>query len=145
MIDIYDYQTIYREKSFFITGYILIIGFILSLVYFVFKSTYYENYYVNSGVLMEENNLKVYVLDKDLDKITTNNKLKIKNKEFAYTIKSISDVLFNTNYYYEVVIESDLPSNLNINNNLIEFKILLDKKTILKYIYQKIGGIDGKS
>lgn len=145
MIDIYNYKTIYKEKSFFITGYIIVVGFILFLVYLVFKSTYYENYYVNSGILIEENNLKVYVLDKDLDKITTNSKLKIKNKEFAYTIKSISDVLFNTNYYYEVVIESDFSSNLNIKNNLIEFKILLDKKTILKYIYQKIGGIDGKS
>ena len=43
-------------------------------------------------------------------------------------------------YYREIILEIDLDDKLNIKNNVIDFKILLDRKTILKYIYYKIGG-----
>ena len=75
----------------------------------------------------------------DLENVTTNNKLKIKNKEFAYKIQFISDTV-NTSYYYEVIIESEFSDNVNVNNNVINFKILLSKKTILEYIFYKLGG-----
>ena len=142
MNDISNYNSIYNLRKNYLIYIFIGICFIIFLIVIIFKNVYYESYYVNSGIFIEKDKIKVYVSNSDLNKITTNNKIKIKNKKFAYKIYSISDILFNgDNYYYEVIIESNINYNINIVNNFIEFKIPLQKMTILEYILKKVGGI----
>ena len=138
MIDINEYDHIYRKDLFYIRDFALIIVLLLSNID-------YEKYYINSGIITSSKTLKTLVMSDELDKVTTNRKMKIKNKEFAYTIDSISEPVYSTDYYYEVVLHVDIDDNLNIDNNVLKFKILLSKKTILEYIFFKIGGLNGSN
>lgn len=142
MIDILNYNEMYNSKNSYINYIFISICFIILLITVVFNNIYYESYYINSGILLEKDKMKVYVNNLDLNKITTNNILKINNKEFAYKTNLISDILFDgNNYSYEVIIESRFDNSINILNNVINFKIPLRKKTILEYILKKVGGI----
>ena len=138
-MELLKYNDLYNKNKSLIKIWLFIIVVIGCLI-LAFYNIDYENYYNNSGVVADNDILKIYVTEDDLDKIINNNKMKIKDKTFAYKIKSISDVLFNSIYYREVILNVDLKKNLNIKNNVIEFEISLDKKTIFEYIIYKIGG-----
>ena len=145
MIDINEYDHIYRKDLFYIRDFALIIVLLLIISAIVLSNIDYEKYYINSGIITSSKTLKTLVMSDELDKVTTNRKMKIKNKEFAYTIDSISEPVYSTDYYYEVVLHVDIDDNLNIDNNVLKFKILLSKKTILEYIFFKIGGLNGSN
>ncbi len=145
MIDINEYDHIYRKDLFYIRDFALIIVLLLIISTIVLSNIDYEKYYINSGIVTSSKTLKTIVISDELDKVTTNRRMKIKNKEFAYTIDSISDPIYSTDYYYEVVLHVDIDDNLNIDNNVLKFKILLSKKTILEYIFFKIGGLNGSN
>ena len=145
MISIEDYNHIYKKDLFIIKDLAVIIVLILIIILILSKSISYEKYYTNSGVLISDKTLKVYVNIDDLETLTTNRIIKIKNKEFAYTIDSISNVFNGSGYYCEVIMSVDISDDLNILNNVLKFKILLSKKTILEYIFYKIGGFYGSN
>ena len=138
-MELFKYNKLYDDKKPLIKIWILILSFI-GICLLILYSIDYTSYYSNRGVIISDNYLKIYVDENDLYKISNNSKLKIENKNFAYTIKSISDILFNSTYYIEVILEMNLDDKINVKNNIIDFKILLDKKTILEYIIYKIGG-----
>jgi len=138
-MELFKYNKLYDDKKPLIKIWILILSFI-GICLLILYSIDYTSYYSNRGVIISDNYLKIYVDENDLYKISNNSKLKIENKNFAYTIKSISDILFNSTYYREVILEMNLDDKINVKNNIIDFKILLDKKTILEYIIYKIGG-----
>ena len=143
MINIDEYNHIYKKELFYIKDFVLIITLLLIVVAIILNNINYEKYYINSGVITSDKMLKILVEEDKLDEVVTNRRLKIKNKEFAYTIDSISDTLYGTTYYYEVFLNVDISDDLNIVNNVLKFKILLSKKTILEYIFFKIGGFNG--
>ena len=138
-MDLSKYNSLYNKNKSLIKIWLFVIASIGCLI-LIFYNIDYEDYYKNSVVVIDNDVLKLYVTEDDLDKIINNDKIKIKNETFAYEVKSISNVLFNSIYYREVILFTDLKENLNIKNNIVEFKILLDKKTILEYIIYKIGG-----
>lgn len=111
--------------------------FILSFV--IFKNIKYYVYFSDYGIVTEEGSIKVSVNKADLNKIANNTQIKINNKYFAYTIKSINESLDSVNNEVEIILDVKLPSNIKIANNILEFKILLSDKTILEYIIDKIG------
>ena len=85
---------------------------------------------------------KGYLVSVDLeylDRVVTNNKIKIKERNFAYTIKSISETLSLLNKPVEVFLNIKLDDNMNIINNVIQFKIIEKEMTILEYIREKVG------
>lgn len=138
-MDLLIYNDLYNKNNSLIKIWIFLIG-IISCFLIIFYNIDYENYYSNSGIVIDNNILKIYISQNDLDKISNNNKLKIKDKTFAYKINSISDILFDSVYYREVIMCVDLENKLNIKNNIVDFKILIGKKTVLEYIVDKIGG-----
>ena len=138
-MNLLDYSDLYNKNKSLVKIWLILIG-VVGCLFLILYSIDYKNYYSSSGIVVENNILKIYVTEDDLDKVSNNSRLKIKDETFAYKIKSISDVLFNSMYYREIILEIDLDDKLNIKNNVIDFKILLDRKTILKYIYYKIGG-----
>ena len=100
----------------------------------------YEKVYLSSGVVSEKNTLKVYCNKNNLKDIINNKKIIINNREFAYKNPVINSVIYDNSFYYEVLLNVDLDKSVNIENNVIDFKIPLQKMTILKYIMHKIGG-----
>lgn len=145
MISIDNYNHIYKKDLFMLKELFIIVVLILIIMLILSKSINYEKYYTNSGVLISDKTLKVYVSNNDLETLTSNRIIKIKNKEFAYTIDSISNVFSGNSYYNEVIMNVDITEDLNIENNVLKFKILLSKKTILEYIFYKIGGFYGSN
>ena len=123
------------------TFYLIIILLILSLSIIVFSNIDYQKMYINEGIVISENKLKIYCNKNDLDRIINNKKIIINRKTFAYKNIVINDIVFNNNYYFEVLIDVDLDFTENIKNSIINFKIPLEKMTILKYIVEKIGGV----
>ena len=140
MKDVFVNNVIYeKEPSYF--KWIVVILLIVSLSVVLFSNIDYQKLYINEGILVSENKLKIYCNNKDLDYIVNNEKIIINRKNFAYKKPIINDIVFNNNYYFEVLIDLDLDNNINIKNNIINFKIPLKKMTILQYIIHKIGGI----
>ena len=104
-----------------------------------FNNIKYYGYYKGNGIVIEKNTIKIEVDLNDLDRVTSNKKIKIKERNFAYTIKSISETLSSLNKSVEVIINIELDDNINIINNIIEFKIIEKEMTILEYIREKVG------
>ena len=75
----------------------------------------------------------------NLDKVISNKKIKIKERNFAYTIKSISESLSSLKNPVEVILTVKLDDEINIINNVVEIKILEKEMTILEYIREKVG------
>ena len=100
----------------------------------------YEKFYMNSGVIVDKGKMKIYCDKVGLKTIANNKKIIIEGENFAYKNIIINDIVFNDTYYFEVLFDVDLNNKYNIQNNLVDFKISLDKKTILKYMLSKIGG-----
>lgn len=121
--------------------YVLILIFFILIIVYIFSDIKYYDYYLNNGVVVDDYIMEIYVLKDDLNIVQDNKKIQIKNKLFAYNIESISEPIFNEKYYYKVNIFVNITDDLNKKNNIIEFKILKDKRTILQYIFYKIGGI----
>jgi len=141
-MDLKEYKVLYNNKEeklykLWIVVFVLIISFIL----FMFNSIDYEKFYKNNAIVVEKNKIKFYCNNEDLINITKNKKIIIEGKNFAYRNLTISNVIYNEKYYNEIVMDVDLSNNINVINNIIDFKILLQKKTILQYIFYKIGGI----
>ena len=139
MKDITTLNEIYKLE---IKPYNILIKFLIitTLLIISLNKIKYNKYYFNSSNVISKNKIEMYVNKNDLDKVYNNKKIIIKEREFAYTIEKISEPIFNIDYYYRVILNIKLDDNINKKNNLVNIKILLDRKTILKYIIQKIGG-----
>ncbi|MBQ7104831.1 MAG: hypothetical protein IJN90_03145 [Bacilli bacterium] len=138
MIDINDYKQIYNKKIKSVTKiWVLFIIFIIIGIIYINNSFKYIRYYSNLGEYKKDN-LYIYVLIDDLNKITKNNKVLIENKEFAYKIKEISEenININNNYYKEVKL--DIKDNKFINNEVINITIKIEELDLIKYIYKTI-------
>ena len=138
MIDINDYKQIYNKKIKSVTKiWVLFIIFIIIGIIYINNSFKYIRYYSNLGEYKKDN-LYIYVLIDDLNKITKNNKVLIENKEFAYKIKKISaeNININNNYYKEVKL--DIKDNKFINNEVINITIKIEELDLIKYIYKTI-------
>ena len=64
--------------------------------------------------------------------------MKIKNKEFAYNIKTISEenIYLNNNYYKEISLSID--KNNLIENEIAEIKIVTKESSLLEYIFKTV-------
>ena len=130
MININNYNNLYNKKVRLLNCLTVGIIFVVLIIFIVFRNIKYEEFYINNGMVIDSNVVELMVNVDELNYVTTNDKLKINDNTFAYTIISISDVMFNNNYYYQIIL-------LNIKP--------LSKKTILKYIKYKIGGFNEKN
>lgn len=146
MININNYNNLYNKKVRLLNCLTVGIIFIVLIIFIVFRNIKYEEFYINNGMVIDSNVVELMVNVDELNHVTTNDKLKINDNTFAYTIISISDVMFNNNYYYQkILLDIKLDKKSNIKNNILKIKIPLSKKTILKYIKYKIGGFNEKN
>ncbi len=146
MININNYNNLYNKKVRLLNCLTVGIIFVVLIIFIVFRNIKYEEFYINNGMVIDSNVVELMVNVDELNYVTTNDKLKINDNTFAYTIISISDVMFNNNYYYQkILLNIKLDKKSNIKNNILKIKIPLSKKTVLKYIKYKIGGFNEKN
>jgi len=120
---------------------VIVVFIIINLILLLFINIKFTRFYQTCGIVIEEDYLKVAINSKDLTKIISNKKIKINEREFAYNVDFISDPIISDFVYYEVILNIQLEERDNKKNNLLDFKIPLEKMTILEYILKKIGGL----
>lgn len=138
MIDINDYKILFKikdKKIVKIWMFVLLI-IIIGMIYINNRFKYY-NYYSNKGEY-KNNYLDLYVLIDDLDKITENNEVYIKNKKFAYTIQEISkdNIYLNKNYYK--IVKIFIKSEKLIENEVIDLKIITEQSSLIEYVFKTV-------
>lgn len=141
MLDIRDYLLEYKRK---IPNLILIwtvfLVFIITFVLIINNSFKITNYYLVKGIV-KDNKLNLVVSLDRKDSIIKNNYIYIDENKYKYKVESISDIVQeNNNFYQQIILDIDVKDDNLIENNVIESKFIVSKKTILEYIYNLIKG-----
>lgn len=138
MVDINDYKLIYQLKIKSITRkWLFVLLIIIIGIIIITKSFKYEKYYSNIGEY-KNNYIIMYVRTNDIKEITKNYRIKIKNNEFAYKIKSISEEnIYIGNEYYKEVKLSVKKIKLK-ENEVIDINIIIDEYSILEYVFKTV-------
>ncbi len=136
-MDVFQYE---KEKYPCYKVWISITILVLVLLTVLFNNIDYEIVYKSNGIVIDVNTLKIYCSKDDLDKIVNNKNIIINNRKFAYKNIVINDIVYNQNYYFEVILNVEIDKSNNVKNNVIDFKIPIKKLTILEYILHKVGG-----
>lgn len=114
---------------------VLIIMIIFIIISTMFK---YNKYLYYRGVVVKEEEyfLKIYVDEKDINKIIVN-ELIIDDKNYKYKIKKISESYFigeDSKKYKEILLDVNIKDDMKIINNIIDIRFKLEKTTIMKEI-----------
>lgn len=114
--------------------YIVVSIFIVSILSIIILNNnlydYYEGY-----ASYNDGNLSLIVSIYDLNKITTNNEILIGGATFSYKINKID------NYLEEYkIININVDNYKGIENEIIKYKVVIDKDTILNYLIKTIKG-----
>ena len=131
----YDIDKYPCYKIWIIVTFLIIVSFLVLLY-----SIDYEKVYKSSGVIVEKDMLKVYCDKDNLNKIINNKRIIINNKNFAYKNPVINSIVYEDDYYFEILLSISLDKSTNIENNVVDIQIPLQRMTILEYILYKIGG-----
>lgn len=121
--------------------YILVVSIFLSiLVIIILFNNNLENYYVTKATVKDKEIIIIVDID-NLDKITSNKKIKIERNIFTYKVLKINDLESNGIVYKEVIIKvEDIDEKLLIDNNIINTKIIVKKSTMLDYLLKTMKG-----
>ncbi|MGN1379007.1 MAG: hypothetical protein ACI4XR_01235 [Bacilli bacterium] len=127
----YYLQNIKYKNNLFL---IMFLGIFIIFIILSFFLESYSNF--NTYGIYENGFIKVNILVENSDKITLNNKMKIKNDEYSYKIDNISDLL-NENYQnYQIY---TLKTNINLKENeVVKITFYFDKEKIIKKIFKII-------
>ena len=138
-----NYQDSFQNRNISIFKSVVVVLFfifILSLI-IVFNNNFYE-YYTGYGILESKNEISILVDIKDLNKITSNEKIIIERTTFSYKVLSIdnANIEYGNNIFKKVIISVLIPNELNIENNYVKYNIITEKDTILNYVLNTIKG-----
>lgn len=140
-MDIESFQKSFKNSEINIKPYLLVVSILLSIILIIIGfNNNIEDYYITRGTIDKEN-VKVIVDINNMDKITKNKKLKIGKDIFTYKILKIEDNIYNNNIYKEITINvENISSNILIDNNVIELKIIVNKTSAFNYLVKTIKG-----
>lgn len=142
MLDIKDYLLEYERKiPNILVSWIVILSFII-IIGLIINSTFkIVDYYKVEGIVKNSELILVLPLKK-IDYIIDNNYVYIDDKKYNYSVKSLSEDIINNNneFYQEVILDIDLKDKNFIDNKIVSSKFIINKKTILIYIYNLFKG-----
>ena len=142
MYDIKDYLLEYKRKI----PHILLIWF--SLLVFIITITLiingflkFTDYYKLDGIV-KNNKLIITVPYNQVDYITNNHFVYIKNKKYKYQMENIKEEIINVGneFYQEIMLKIDLKDRVLVDNNIIEIKFIIKEMTIFEYICNLFKG-----
>lgn len=137
-MDINYFNNSFSNEELNVKKYFLLVLFFIVLLFFILKNNSFYDYYLGSGVV-SNNMIKTSVLLNNLEKINTNNKIEIGGSTFTYEVESIEkeDYIYGENYYKMVNIKI-IESFNYIENDYINYKIILDKDTMFSYFLKQL-------
>ncbi len=142
-IDIGDYNLGYGNKKVNILyKWIVVLIFIITITLILIFNKYHYMYYQGSGILKERDYLTINVYIEDIDKVIKNKYIMIGGSTLTYNVANISEEFTaqGTILYKEITLKIDLEDTINIENNYIKFRIMIDKISMLDYVLSKIKG-----
>ena len=135
MNDILDIEIILQKQKYPLIYNVGIIILLILLVFIYISGIYnYKTYYITLGTV-KNNYLELLVNIDDIKYISNQKELKIDNKTYKYSIKSISEKLYvdesKNNYKYVHIKVHNLS---NIENYVYKIKIEKENKKIIEHI-----------
>lgn len=126
-----------KNKLVILLSSIVIISFIIMIILAHLLKV--EKYYQNKGIVVLDNDnyyLKLYVDFENIETIINNSSILINEDNYQYNIVSISDLLESNYDNYQIFYLQILNPNKNllVNNLVINYKILTDRESLIKYI-----------
>lgn len=126
-----------KNKLVILLSSIVIISFIIMIILAHLLKV--EKYYQNKGIVVLDNDdyyLKLYVDFENIETIINNSSILINEDNYQYNIISISDLLESNYDNYQIFYLQILNPNKNllVNNLVINYKILTDRESLIKYI-----------
>ena len=138
-----DYEQIekyYENNNISVQVFIYSIVISLLLVILLLCMTCLEkNKYYDNQVIVKENKLITIVKYSDITKLLDSNKILINKKYYNYHVNNISFVDGNYNYYC-VELSFDLSDNYKLENNILDYRVLISKESILKFFVRIVKG-----
>lgn len=126
-----------KNKLVILFSSVVIISFIIMIILAHLLKV--EKYYQNKGIVVLDNDnyyLKLYVDFENIETIINNSSILINEDNYQYNIISISDLLESNYVNYQIFYLQILNPNKNllVNNLVINYKILTDRESLIKYI-----------
>lgn len=126
-----------KNKLVILFSSVVIISFIIMIILAHLLKV--EKYYQNKGIVVLDNDnyyLKLYVDFENIETIINNSSILINEDNYQYNIISISDLLESNYDNYQIFYLQILNPNKNllVNNLVINYKILTDRESLIKYI-----------
>ena len=141
-MDLEVFAKSFQNREIDIKPYIIILSIFLSiLIVTIIFNNNLNNYYIINGRVVDKQ-IELIVNNDELNKIVENKKILIErnNHMFTYKVVKINN-LNNSNYLLsEIFLESELPDEYLINNNIIKLKIVTKKITIFDYLIKSLKG-----
>lgn len=140
-MEITEFQKSFKNNEIKLKTYILVVSILLSiLLIIIFFNNNLEDYYISKATVKDKK-INIVVGIDDLEKITNNKKIKIKNNIFTYKIEKMEDLLYINDAYKSIYLEVDnLTDEILIENNNFEVKIVINKETIFSYLLKTLKG-----
>ena len=134
-MDINLFQDLFVNKSLSLKKiYITVSIFIISILLIIIFNKDFYDYYEGTASL-KENNITSIVSIYDLKYIINNKNMMIGGSTFAYKIVKVDDYLEG----YKVV-SFELDNYKGIDNSFLEYKIVINRDTLLKYFIKSLKG-----
>lgn len=143
VIDIKNYKSFNLINFKKIYSFTTIILFLLICLFVVLLFYFDFHLYTKATYIKENDTLKILCSEDDLSKITDNDTLLIKDKEYEYKIRSIDKKILESvplQQYNEILISLKLDEKYKLENNSIDLKIKYDHKQLFEIIKNFILG-----
>lgn len=143
MLSVKDYLLQYERK---VPNILVIWGIILAFItiFILIINHYFKiiDYYQIKGIV-KDNSINILVPIDRVNSIVDNDFVYVNSKRYTYKVKEISNIINeNNNFYQNIILDINLIDKNFIENNIMEVKFIINKETILKYIYNLIKGED---
>ena len=143
MLSVKDYLLQYERK---VPNILVIWGIILAFItiFILIINHYFKiiDYYQIKGIV-KDNSINILVPIDRVNSIVDNDFVYVNSKRYTYRVKEISNIINdNNNFYQNIILDINLIDKNFIENNIMEVKFIINKETILKYIYNLIKGED---
>lgn len=133
MLSIIDYRlSEFRRTMKLSLMWLMFITFIILLFVLLQENMQICNYLTDFGYIDKEGYILVESSDQNLGVILNNDELIVNEKTYDYMVYKIEN-----NFIY---LKSNIPEYIKIENNVIDFKILLEKVQLFSYIFEMLRG-----
>lgn len=141
-MDLKVFEKSFQNHEIDIKPYIIVLSIFISiLIVTILFNNNLRSYYVLNGKVIDKK-IEVIVDNNGLEKINENEELLIErnNHIFTYKIFKINNLENSNSIYSEVFLESEIPSEYLIDNNIIKLRIVTKKSTIFDYLIKALKG-----